>query len=166
MAKRFGRMARAVLVAVLALVAFVLLSPGLFYVVALASIPTLPSIPAKSSQFDSESWRLHGGAGLPYATGRNPPMVMERLNPWQYALHTLFGCTHPMRWSADIHECVYYFKGFMGAYSAADRHFRGERSFAEMSQFDDWKMIALSIWTTRNGTAQEVAAYVAAPQVN
>lgn len=143
------------------LLALVVAAPGLFYAYGLAELPSFPIAPLQSPARPSRAWVEHGGAGLPYSVKGPPSRTMDVLNPWSYAYHEIRRCIHPARDSVDIHECVYYFKGYMAAYSAASYHVRTGNALVPQTWLEDeLPVLALSIWITRHWTPAQVDAFL------
>lgn len=132
--------------------------PGWFYYVGLAVVPDFPTPPAIRAQTIPQP-RAESAGGGGYFVASRYTFVMDKLNPWQYAYHIVFRCKRPFESSADLHECVYFFRGHMAAWSAANEHLNNGDVTMVRSFTQELATTALSIWITRNWSPEQIDSF-------
>ena len=143
-----------------AIAVLIALSPGLLYLTGLALLPAFPQSQTIVSTLDEsaqEQWATFSGNRLGYGE----PMRMIQIDPWSYAYHNIVRCRNLGEGSAAIHACVYYFPGYMAAFTVAAVHLHFSTMASSASFLDELRLTALSIWVTRNWSPQQVAVYLA-----
>lgn len=155
------RIFRRILISASLLAMFLALCPGFVYVYGLATLPTFPSVPLERPVDSTGAWVNHSGAGLPYAVGGQPSRTMDTLNPWSYACHVLWRCKKRSGGSRDIHECVYYFNGWIAAYSASNYHLFPSGIEGLQTVSESFQVLSLGIWITRHWSPEQVEAFLA-----